>query len=112
MVNLCQGLSLSVEIMRERRQAMMKSLFLGAAVLTLSGGAALAQTVYVAPAYAVPAYTVTPPYVAPAPAYIVPPATVGPYYDYAPPAAVTAAPPLYDYAPTYPGAVTVEDDWD
>ena len=91
---------------------MMRSLFLGAAVLTLSGGAALAQTVYIAPDYAVPAYTVNPPYVAPAPAYVVPSVTVRRYYDYAPPAAVTVAPPLYDYAPAYPGAVTVEDDWD
>lgn len=89
---------------------MIRSLFVGAGLLTLTAGAASAQTVYVAPGYAVPAYS-APAYVAPAPAYVGPPVVVRHYY--APRAAVTVTPGLYDYAPGHGAPVTVEDDdWD
>ena len=81
---------------------MMRSLILGASALALSGGAASAQAVYVAP-YGVPAY------VAPAPPVIVAPAPgfVTPYM-----APQVAAPPYYPApgAPVY-GTVTVGNDW-
>lgn len=86
---------------------MIRSLFVGAGLLTLTAGAVSAQTVYVAPDYATPDYA-TPAYVAPAPAYVGPPVVVRHYY--APRAAVTVTPPLYDYAPGYTAPVTVEDD--
>ena len=86
---------------------MIRSLFLGAGLLALTAGAASAQTVYVTPGYAVPAYTVAPTYVAP-PVAIGPPVVVRHYYM--PRAAVTVAPPLYDYAPAYAAPVTIEDD--
>jgi hypothetical protein len=71
---------------------MTRTLILAATAFTISGAAASAQTVYVAPGYgyAAPAYVaptyvaptyVAPAYVAPAPVYVAPPA---PVYDYAP----------------------------
>jgi len=79
---------------------MLRSLIFGASALALSGGAASAQAVYVAPYYGVPAYvSPSPPVVfAPAPVYLAPSIVVHPYY---------AAPS----APVYGGTVTVGDDW-
>jgi hypothetical protein len=82
---------------------MMRSLVFGASALALSGGAASAQAVYVAP-YGAPAYVApVPPVVfAPAPVY------VAPYV-----APQVAVPPYYaaPIAPVYGGTVTVGDDW-
>jgi hypothetical protein len=86
---------------------MMRALIIGAAALGLSASAASAQTVYVSPGYGVPAYVApAPAYVAPPPAYVAPPVVRGYYY---PGPSVTVAAPVYDYAPAYPGAITIDD---
>ena len=85
---------------------MARSLILAAAALMLSGAAAFAQTVYVAPGYAYP----VPAYVAPSyvfPSYVAP--------GYPAPGPVYAAPgaPLYNYDPGYVGSYTVTTPaWD
>jgi hypothetical protein len=80
---------------------MKKAILAGAAVLIFSSGAALAQAVYVTPGYAEPAYVAPAPvYVAPAPVYVAPATTVIVHRTVVRSApAVTAAVPVYDYAP-------------
>jgi|GEM_PF-6490952 hypothetical protein len=91
---------------------MTKPLILAAAALTLSAGAASAQTVYVAPAYPAPVYVAPAPvYVAPAPAYVAPPPAVVPGYVAPGPAVTVAAPDYYDYAPVAGTIAVTAPDW-
>ena len=83
---------------------MMKKAILATTAVLISSSAALAQAVYVTPGDVEPAYVV-----APAPVYAAPATTVVVRRTIVRPApVVTAAAPVYDYAP---GGVVLHSRW-